>query len=320
MQRRAVVFHTRSDRFKVMSGVHVFMRNDSPLRYPGGKSRISDFMREVVLLNGCRKHYVEPFAGGAGVALSLLYDSTVDMITINDKDSAVSSFWWSAVYDSEEFCNKIENVPITVEEWKRQRDIQCDETSSKLDIGFSTFFLNRTNRSGVIDAGPIGGHDQKGNYKIDARFNKDELILRVKKLGRFRDKINVTDMDAGDLIKHYLPKLSTDCLVYLDPPYLKQGPNLYLNHFTYDDHRKLSKNISSLTQKWVVSYDNQPDIRDLYSQYSGRTFSINYSVVNGREGSEVMFFSKNLSVPEQMSIVNGANRVLESNIKSSAHV
>jgi len=287
------------------------MRNDSPLRYPGGKSRISNFIRELVLLNGCRKHYVEPFAGGAGVALNLLYDSTVDRITINDGDRAVSDFWWAAVYNSEEFCSMIENTPVTIDEWKRQRHIQYDENSARLERGFSTFFLNRTNRSGVIDAGPIGGFDQKGNYKIDARFNKDELKLRVRKLGRFRDRINVMNMDAGDLIEQYLPKLDPDCFVYLDPPYLKQGPNLYLNHYSFDDHLKLSKKISTIMQKWVVSYDNHPQIRNIYSNYNGRTFSISYSVVNGRTGSEVMFFSKDLSVPERVSIVNGAERIHE---------
>ena len=294
------------------------MRSDSPLRYPGGKSRVSDFMRELVLLNGCRKHYVEPFAGGAGVALNLLYDSTVDRITINDRDPALSSFWWAATYSSDEFCNMIENTPVTIEEWKRQRNIQYSDTSSRFDRGFSTFFLNRTNRSGVIDAGPIGGHDQKGNYKIDARFNKTELVQRIKKIGRFRNKINVTGMDAGELIKRYLPKLDSDCFVYLDPPYMKQGPNLYLNHYSYQDHLKLSKDISAIKQKWVVSYDNVSEICALYSNYSGRTFSISYSVVNGRTGSEVMFFSYGLSVPDRMSIVNGIDRALEINISAKA--
>lgn len=292
------------------------MRSDSPLRYPGGKSRISDFIREVVLLNGCRKHYVEPFAGGAGVALNLLYDSTVDHITINDKDRAIADFWWSATYNTEDFCSLIENTRVTVDVWKTQRNIQFGDTSTKMERGFSTFFLNRTNRSGVIDAGPIGGFDQKGNYKIDARFNKEELILRIKKLGRFRDRINVTDMDAGDLIKQYLPKLDPSCLVYLDPPYLKQGPNLYLNHYSPADHQKLSKEISTIKQKWIVSYDNHPEICELYSGYSGRTFSIGYSVVNGREGSEIMFFSNGLNVPEKMSIVNGTNRSKEINVKA----
>ena len=292
------------------------MKSDSPLRYPGGKSRIADFIREIVLLNGCRKHYVEPFAGGAGVALNLLYDSTVDRITINDKDPAVYAFWWAAVYHTDEFCNMIENVSVTIDEWKNQNEIRCNGTASKLDLGFSTFFLNRTNRSGVIDAGPIGGFDQTGNYKIDARFNKRELISRIRRLKGYRNNINVLNMDAGDLIRHYLPKLDPNCLVYLDPPYLKQGPNLYLNHYSYEDHRKLSKAVSTIRQKWVVSYDNHPDIRALYSKYDGRAFSITYSVVNGRAGTEAMFFSKDLNTPGNVSIVRGTDRSAEQSFKA----
>lgn len=284
------------------------MRNDSPLRFPGGKSRISDFIREVILLNDCRKHYVEPFAGGAGIALSLLFDSTVDRITINDKDPAIYSFWYSAVNHTAEFCEMIEKTSVTIEERTNQYNKQKDCCSTELERGFSTFFLNRTNRSGVIDAGPIGGFNQNGNYKIDVRFNKAELISRIERLGKFRERINVTNEDAGELIRNYLPKLDSNSFVYLDPPYYKQGPKLYLNHYSHDDHVALSKCISQVGQKWAISYDNVPEVRSLYSKYFGRAFSIGYSVVNGRVGPEVMYFSDKLITPVSMGIVNGTKR------------
>ena len=291
----------------------------SPLRYPGGKSRIADYIREIILLNGCRKHYVEPFAGGAGVALDLLYDCTVDKITINDKDRAIYSFWQAATYNTEEFCNLIENTPVTTEEWKKQKKIY-DDSSSVMQLGFSTFFLNRTNRSGIIDAGPIGGHNQNGNYKINARYNKDELISRIKGLGQRRQKIIITNSDAGDLIRNYIPKLEINSFIYMDPPYYEQGPNLYLNHYMHEDHASLARDILGIKQHWIVSYDNKPEVRDLYSNYSGRTFSIRYSVVNGRTGTEVMFFSDNLRIPKNMNIVRGIDSSTETSFSGSKTV
>ena len=141
----------------------------SPLRYPGGKGKILSFMIDLIKLNKLENiEYVEPYVGGAAVALGLLLNNMVSKIYINDSDKAIYAFWDSVLNYTDEFIQKIEKTPITVEEWRIQKSIYNNiEQHSDLDIGFSAFFLNRCNRSGVLKGGIIGGYEQNGKWKID---------------------------------------------------------------------------------------------------------------------------------------------------------
>ena len=157
----------------------------SPLRYPGGKARLATFLGDVITLNkivNCT--FVEPFAGGAGAALTLLFLEKVDSIIINDFDKAIYSFWDSILLDTDSFIEKLETVDLTIHEWERQKEIYNSVDSTKLELGFASFYLNRTNRSGIIEGGPIGGRNQSGKWKIDARFNRINLIERIKKISK----------------------------------------------------------------------------------------------------------------------------------------
>jgi len=276
------------------------MKFNTPLRYPGGKGKLADFMKLVFeqnnLLDG---HYVEPYAGGAGISFNLLFLEYVSCIHLNDLNRSVYAFWHSAVNNSDIFCKKIEKTKISMSEWYKQKEIQKKpQDYSMLELGFSTFFLNRTNRSGIINAGVIGGKKQDGKWKIDARFNKADLIKRIQKIAHYSHKIRLYNLDADDLIKNILPTLPEKTLVYLDPPYYIKGQGLYENHYFHNDHKRVANLVQKkIKQPWIVSYDNTEEIRSMYSKKRNIMYGINYSASVRYTGDEVMFFSKQLVVP-----------------------
>lgn len=265
--------------------------NYSPLRYPGGKSKIAPFVSlliEKCNLNECT--YVEPFAGGAGVALTLLFEGTVTDIVINDYDKAIYSMWKAILTETDAFINLVRTTPLTVDEWKRQKDIYTNENKKySLALGFATFYLNRTNRSGILAAGPIGGYNQTGDYLIDARYNKESLIERIEKIAKYKTHIHLYNKDIESFIKRYLPKYQETAFVYFDPPYYNKGKELYKNFFVHDDHERISKLIKELDCFWMVTYDDVDEICELYKDYECKRFDLTYSVANSGKKSEIMF-------------------------------
>ena len=283
------------------------MKFNTPLRYPGGKGKLTGFLKMIFeqndLLDG---HYVEPYAGGAGIALNLLTHSYASCIHLNDLNPAVFGFWHSVINQPEALCKAIRDVKVTMEEWHRQKAIlNAPANHSPLDIGFSTFFLNRTNRSGIIWGGVIGGKNQDGAWKLDARFNKDDLIRRIEKIAMYRSRIRLYNLDAAELIKTVLPTLPNKTLVYLDPPYYVKGRGLYENHYLHDDHVSIAKLVKKhINHHWIVSYDHAPEIIEMYKGCPTITYGINYSAQDRYKGAEAMFFSKKLVIPD---VKNPAN-------------
>ena len=269
----------------------------SPLRYPGGKNKLSAFIANICVENRITGHYVEPYSGGASVALFLLLEGFVDEITINDKDRSIYAFWYSVLRKTDELCEKIINTEITIEEWKRQKEIQSlKKTAGLLELGFSTFFLNRTNRSGIINAGVIGGINQEGDYPLDCRFNKEELIMRIKRIAARKRNIHLYKKDALKLVdKIQQEATNNNVIFYFDPPYFYKASSLYLNHYKYSDHKIVSDKIKSIRDlHWIVSYDNVSEIKDLYQECRTKEYSFNHSAHTAREGKEILFFSPNL--------------------------
>jgi len=276
--------------------------NYTPLRYPGGKGKLSPFFKALIERNnlgGCT--YVEPFAGGAGLACDLLLTEYVWRIAINDIDRAVVAFWRSVLEHTDEICRRIRNVKLSVATWRRQRAIYASEQDPEpWELGFSFLFLNRTNRSGIMGGGVIGGLDQTGPWKIDARFNREALIERVERIADFRDRIDVSQVDAVELIRKQLTAASPKTLVYLDPPYYYKGQRLYENHYTPEDHARLASLVSTkLKCPWVVSYDDVPEIRALYEAYPPIDYHLMYSARDAKKGREVMFVSPDLTAPDR---------------------
>lgn len=272
----------------------------SPLRYPGGKAKLAPFVQMLFDSNSLGDgYYVEPFAGGASVALSLLFNEYVKKIFINDIDRSIYAFWHSVLNEPEEFCRRINKTPLSIPCWRRQKAIQKEKSSAPLlDLGFSTFYLNRTNRSGVLNAGVIGGLDQKSEWKIDARFNRKELIKRVERIASYGTRIEASNLDACDLIGKISKKLIPKTLIYFDPPYYVKGSSLYHSFFRHEDHEVVSDLVRGIDKfHWVVSYDNAPEIRRMYRGFPKREYSLDYCVSGRSTGEEVMFFSKKTLIP-----------------------
>lgn len=271
----------------------------SPLRYPGGKLKVVDYVKRLFEVNDlCDGTYIEPYAGGASVALSLLFSEYVGKIRINDIDRSIYAFWYSVLNETDALCRLITDTPVNMDVWYEQREVQARKQEvDLLELGFSTFYLNRTNRSGILSGGVIGGKNQDGNFKIDARFNKDDLIDRIESIAEYADRIDLTSMDAVALIKS-IRRPSEKSLCYLDPPYYVKGRDLYLNYYNDDDHRAIAKVIKAYRGKWIISYDAVPFIKDMYKNYRQNEFYLNYSAGNPARGKEIMVYSDGLIVPE----------------------
>lgn len=276
------------------------MKFFSPLRYPGGKNKLAKFIALVCEKNNVDGHYVEPYAGGASVALHLLFNNHVREITINDQDRSIYAFWYSILNHTEEFCNRIKQTDVTVKTWRKMRKVQNDKNNASLfELGFSTFFLNRTNRSGIIIAGMIGGVKQKGEYKINCRFNKEELIQRIENIRDHKNNIHLYNLDALELVRRIQQKSkSKNVIFYFDPPYYLKGPSLYMDHYTDKDHEVVADKIRKIKNaRWIVSYDNTPEIKRMYKDCRKKEYSFFHIAHHVREGKEVLFFSDNLITP-----------------------
>lgn len=277
------------------------MRYNSPLRYPGGKAKLADFVKAIFrtnrLLDGV---YAEPYAGGASVALTLLFEEYASHIHINDLDPSVYAFWRAVLYDTEALCKLVRNTRATPRQWERQRRIYAHPaTESSLALGFASFFLNRTNRSGIIaSAGMIGGRKQTGLWKLDARYNRAELAERIARIARYRDRIHVTNLDAVDFLAAAATTLPERTLIYLDPPYYVKGQQrLYANYYKAEDHTHIAELLPALPFPWLISYDNAVAIRRLYREYRHFTYTLRYTAAERQHGAEVMFFSPELVIP-----------------------
>ena len=277
----------------------------TPLRYPGGKQRLTPFVKEVLEVNGLLGgDYVEPYAGGAGVAIELLQSRAVHRVHLNDSSYPIYALWKALLSQPDEFCRRISLASLTVEEWKANREVlRHDQDHDQFEVGFSTFYLNRCNRSGVLSGGVIGGLSQTGTWKIDARFPRNDLIRRVEAIALMADRIDVQNLDAEVYMAGYVQKLPDTTLVYCDPPYYEKSSGLYLDRYGAADHERIAKSIQTkLTKRWLVSYDGAPRILDFYKERRHFLYDLRYSASRSYEGREVFIFADALKIPRQSSL------------------
>jgi DNA adenine methylase len=271
----------------------------SPLRYPGGKAKLFPFFSELIRQNNLfSTEYCEPYAGGAGLAIKLLINGYAERISINDIDDSIYAFWYSILRDTDRFCALIERTPFTIEEWHKQKAIwDAGDLSNPLCLGFSAYFLNRTNRSGIIEgAGPIGGYKQEGSWKLDVRMVKDKQIDNIRCLSKYSKQIELSNIDALQYVKTKISQNET--FIYLDPPYYVKGQKLYKNFYEPRDHKKIASYLEKKRNGlWVVSYDDVSEIREAYSAFSPITYFLNYSAGEKTLGKEVMFVSDSIQPP-----------------------
>ena len=273
----------------------------TPLRYPGGKGKLADFVKGLIELNCLNDgEYIEPYAGGAAIALELLFQEYVTKIHINDISRPIHAFWKSVLDHTDELARLIRNTRLTVRSWDRQKRIFINyEDHDDLSLGFAAFFLNRTNRSGILNGGIIGGRDQSGPWKIDARFNAPELIRRIEAIARLRRRISLSREDAHKFLSVRLNTLPENSLIYLDPPYYMKGKALYYDYYVHEDHLRIAELMTKKVchQKWIVSYDNVAPVRKMYASCRRLAYKVGYSAREVREGSEIMFFCEHLRIP-----------------------
>lgn len=272
----------------------------TPLRYPGGKGKLAEFLKAIVVCNDLvGGAYVEPYAGGAAVAIELLLLDYVDEIHVNDLNPGIHAFWKSVLDHTDELIALINATPVTIDEWHAQKAVHIGGCEDVLRLGFATFFLNRCNRSGIIKGGVIGGKGQNGKWKLDARFNKDDLVARIEQISRFKDQIFLYNSDAVELVAGLSDRLPKRTLYYLDPPYYVKGKGLYDNFYCHEDHAAVASTMRDLDSSyWVVSYDDVEQIRSLYSSYRSLSYRLSYSAQTREKGGEIMFFSPSMEIPD----------------------
>ena len=293
------------------------MGHASPLRYPGGKAGLSDFLADAIDRNGLGGcEYFEPYAGGAGAALTLLMRGVVSKIHLNDADPRIHAFWRSALKEPERFADRILSVPLTINEWRKQHEIcKRNQERDTFHLGFATFYMNRCNRSGVlIGAGPIGGFEQAGSWRLDVRFNREALVRRILRLAALRESIRLHNDDAVAFLKTTLPKgrKRQRIFVYLDPPYVNNGHRLYMNHYKADDHENLAKYL--LAQKslqWILSYDDCELIRGLYGECKRLLLPLHYALQGKRLENELVVAPPHVSIPPDYRRGCAMNRIRE---------
>lgn len=274
----------------------------TPIRYPGGKSKIYPTVERIIRssgLEGCA--YAEAFCGGAGLAVKLLLKGDVSRIVLNDVDPAVYSMWDAIVRHPEELCSFLEGTEPTVDEWERQHEVLASSSSPSLELGMAALFLNRTNRSGILRGGPIGGKDQTGAWGIDARYNPDGLCAKVRKIAERSSDIELHNLDASDFIETALRPMATGgerLLANFDPPYVEKGPELYQNSFDEGDHRALARMIASCDFPWVVTYDAVPLVDEMYAGFARYDLEVGYSAARVRREREILVASPSVTVPD----------------------
>lgn len=280
---------------------------DSPLRYPGGKTQLSPLVIDVARVNGLYGGvYAEPFAGGAGIAWKLLLNGDMTEVWLNDIDPALWAFWHTVVHNPDPLCERVLRAPITIKEWQRQRAVLPDARAKTLDLAFATLFLNRTNRSGILKGGVIGGKSQAGKYKLDCRFNKAELIQKIQRIHAYREVIKITQLDAEKCLRIWAKRLPPRSLVNIDPPYYAQGRDLYMSFYQPKDHARLAKLVRSLRVPWMLTYDDVPQIEELYAGLPIYRKSLIYYAQVKRHASELLVISPSLSAPASLAFGEAA--------------
>lgn len=268
---------------------------DTPLRYPGGKTQLSSFVIDLARANGLYGGvYAEPFAGGAGIAWRLLLNGDMTEVWLNDLDPAIYAFWDAVVNQPDSLCERILKTEVTIEEWHKQRKILVDPSAKLSELAFATLFLNRTNRSGILKGGVIGGKAQTGNYKLDCRFNKKDLIHKIQRIHVYREVVRLSKMDAIQCLETWNRELPRRSLINIDPPYFNRGQDLYLSFYKPDDHSNLAARIKNLERPWMLTYDDTPEIEALYSGLSIYRKSLIYYAQVKRRTSELLVLAPGL--------------------------
>jgi DNA adenine methylase len=271
----------------------------TPIRYPGGKSKIYPVVDRILEATGLvGATWAEPFCGGAGLAMRLLLKGRVSRVLINDLDPAVFSMWVAIVERPAELCAFLRSTRPTVPEWERQHDYLVSHAEPSLELACAALYCNRTSRSGILRAGPIGGREQTGSYGIDARYGVDGLCDKIAAISARSDDIFVSNMDAADFSAELLEGADEPVMAYFDPPYVEQGPTLYERSLDVSGHADLARNLSRLEVPWMLTYDCLGSVDDAYRGYARYDLALGYSATTTRRTEEILVTGPKVRVPE----------------------
>lgn len=269
----------------------------SPLRYPGGKASLSGVIARIVKdqkLEGCR--VFEPYAGSAAVSIALVGAGVCTSGSISERDPLLYSFWKCVFTNPAKLLRRINKTEISLQTWHELRPLldldEPDESQADL-LAFAALFFNRTNFSGVIHSGPIGGQTQSSDYAIDCRFNREELADRVDRLATLGEKIDVQFADALDVIKAQRNKRGA--FFYIDPPYFLQGKKLYRYNYRLSGHIALADALRKAKFSWLLSYDNHDVIENLYEDFHNVYQEFRYSSRMPKKENELLITNMKLN-------------------------
>ena len=283
----------------------------NPLRYPGGKRFLVDYIAELLRVNNLIGTTIyEPFAGSAAVSLELLNRGLVDNAVLIEKDPLIYSFWRSVIEQPEELCTRIDEMAINLESWNRLSHFRTLDAplGNPLELGFAGLFFNRTNYSGIIMANPLGGKGQKSEYTLDCRFKKKRVKEQIMSVANHRNRITVEWTDGVRYLDRNRRAITEgNHFVYVDPPYYEKGRGLYRHYFNDEDHENLAELLRASTLPWLLSYDNHPFIQDLYFGQGARyqEFYMDSLIKSRSRGAELLI--SNLEIPP----VGNASRVIQ---------
>lgn len=239
--------------------------------------------------------FVDVFVGGGSVAVGIANNFPSAKIVINDLDEYIWSFW--TVICTKDGLEKLISYIIqykkpTVEDFRAWRQKANEKNLSTVDKAFLALFFNRTTFSGIFNSGPIGGFDQSGKYKIGCRYNASHMSGMVRSLSEtfLNKKVQCYRKDYVDMLKEYKDK--EEALLYLDPPYMKQGHLLYNHHMKSEQYAEMANLLKGCKAKWLVSHDDRPEFVKLFQGWAdiktieGVPYTINS--IRGKRRSELL--------------------------------
>lgn len=261
----------------------------TPMRYPGGKSRLYPVMSSLLACNDLSGGtWAEPFCGGAGLALALLIKGDVSRVVLADADPAVVSVWFACRDQPAELCRFVSEVPVTVSEWRRRREVWQRLSEPSFELACATLFLSRTNRAGILGARPTGGLSQDGPEGIASRFCREGVCRKIRAVASRADSVEVLWCGWAEFLGEVSPKLGKGSVTYLDPPYVGAGPGLYRRSLSTDEHERLAGTLRRMTTPWLLSVDDCGLTRELYRGFPQTDIGISYTATAKRRAAELL--------------------------------
>ena len=278
----------------------------TPLRYPGGKTWLLDYVKAFARFHKLSSTtIVEPYGGSASISVGLIRSQLVTDATVCERDPLIVAFWNVAIHRNEELIEYLSSLEINMETWyglRRYLDLEKTNLQNELEAAGAFLFFNRTNYSGIIKGGPLGGKKQLSKYKLNCRFNKGRIADKIRSLKALEDKLKIIQIDGLEYMKNHALQSPDNVFFYVDPPYYGAGKDLYRFYFTDFDHQQLSAFLTGTEIPWLLSYDDAEFIRNLYQKKSNLPVYTDYQSGHLRRGVKELLISNYVIPPASPNV------------------